>query len=295
MVAQKACGPTVYGCARYGSFSQAHVDASPFDAVAPVYDRTFTWSLIGRAQREITTRALDRLFRPGQRILELNCGTGVDAVHLASRGIEVLACDISSRMIEEARQRAAEALHGSLSRSKATFRVLATEDIGMLRQEGLAGHFDGAFSSFAGLNCVEDLSAVAGNLETLLRPGARVLLCLFGRFCLWEMLWYLGRAMPAKAFRRLRVGGAIGQVIEGVTVNVHYPSVRDLTRMFAPQFRLKRWKGVGVAIPPTYLDELAQRFPRLLGGLAHLDPWLAWCPLLRATGDHVLLTFERRS
>lgn len=273
---------------------QTEFKPEPFDAVAPVYDRTFTWSLIGHAQREITTRALEGLFRPGQRILELNCGTGFDAVHLASRGIEVLACDISSRMIEEARHRAAETLHGSLSRSKATFRVMATEDIGMLRQEGLAGHFDGAFSNFAGLNCVEDLSAIARILEALLRPGARVLLCLFGRFCIWEIFWYLGHAMPAKAFRRLRAGGATGQLVEGVTVNVHYPSVRDLTRMFAPQFKLKRWKGVGVAIPPTYLEELAQRFPRLFGGLAQLDEWLGSCPLVRATADHVLLTFERR-
>lgn len=273
---------------------QVQFKAAPFDAIASVYDRTFTSSLIGRAQRGVTTRALDGLFRQGQRVLELNCGTGIDAIHLASRGIEVLACDISSRMIEEACQRAAETLHGSVSRSKASFRVLATEDIGMLRQEGLSGYFDGAFSNFAGLNCVKDLPAAAGNLEALLRPGARVLLCLFGRFCLWEILWYLGRAMPGKAFRRLRAGGTIGQLGEGVTVNVHYPSVRDLTRIFAPQFTLKRWKGVGVAIPPTYMEELAQRFPKLLDGLANLDSRLGSCPLVRATADHVLLVFERR-
>lgn len=273
---------------------QVQFKPAPFDAIAPVYDRTFTWSLIGRAQRGVTTRALDGLFRQGQRVLELNCGTGIDAVHLASRGIEVLACDISFRMIEEARQRAAEALHGSVSRSKANFRVLATEDIGTLRQEGLAGYFDGAFSNFAGLNCVKDLPAVARNLEILLRPGARVLLCLFGQFCLWEILWYVSHAMPAKAFRRLCAGGAIGQLGEGVSVNVHYPSVRDLTRMFAPQFRLKRWKGVGVAIPPTYLEELAQRFPRLLDALAKVDLLVGACPIFRAMADHVLLVFQRR-
>ena len=40
-------------------------------------------SLIGRAQRRVVTKELDRIFHSGQRILELNCGTGVDALHLA--------------------------------------------------------------------------------------------------------------------------------------------------------------------------------------------------------------------
>jgi ubiquinone/menaquinone biosynthesis C-methylase UbiE len=66
---------------------------APFDALADTYDQTFTFSQIGRAQREAVTREMDRVFRPGGRVLEINCGTGVDAVCLASRGVEVLACD----------------------------------------------------------------------------------------------------------------------------------------------------------------------------------------------------------
>jgi ubiquinone/menaquinone biosynthesis C-methylase UbiE len=262
---------------------------APFDAVADVYDETFTFSLIGRAQLDAVTRELDRVFHPGQRILEINCGTGIDALHLAGRGIEVLACDSSSRMIEVARRKAQRAFLNVPPQ----FRVIATEEIEILGdQEGVAA-FDGAFSNFAGLNCVEDLPRAARGLARLLKPGAPALLCFFGRFCAWETAWYLARLKPRKAFRRLRPGGDLAQLAPGAVVRVHYPGVRALARIFAPHFRLRRWKGIGVALPPTYLENAVGRFPRSVRALARIDTWLSRCPLARGMGDHVLLEFRR--
>lgn len=260
--------------------------AAPFDVVAANYDETFTLSLIGGAQRRATWRELDREFRPGQRVLELNCGTGIDAVHLADRGVEVVACDVSARMIEVARQR----LRRTSPRARIDFRVLATEEIAELQDEG---PFDGAFSNFAGLNCVANLSLVASDLAHLSKPGAPAVLCFAGRYVAWEALWYLLRGKPRKAFRRLQNGPVAARIADGVSVDVHYPSVRALARTFAPEFRLRHWKGVGVAVPPSYLEFQAQRFPKLMGVLETADRYLGRFPLLRGLADHVLLTFER--
>ena len=41
-------------------------------------------------------------FTPGQSILEINCGTGIDALHLASRGVRVDAFDAAPGMIARA-------------------------------------------------------------------------------------------------------------------------------------------------------------------------------------------------
>ena len=169
----------------------------PFDHVAETYDEVFTNSLIGRAQRESVWKELDRCFHPGQRILELNCGTGVDAVHLAERGVEVLACDIAPRMIQVARQRLSPLGDGA----RVDFRVLATEQIASLAD---SGPFEGAFSNFGGLNCVRDLSAVAHDLARLLAPRATALLCMAGRTVAWEIIWYLGHGNPRKALRRFQ-------------------------------------------------------------------------------------------
>ena len=276
---------------------------APFDAVAGTYDDQFTAALIGRAQRQAVWRELDRVFRAGDRVLELNCGTGVDALYLARRGVEVLACDSSARMIDVARahlgraQLDPEVEGGSGTqrakvRAKVRFEVLATEELGQLRGDSLAP-FDGAFSNFAGLNCVEDLEAVGRDLSGLLKPGARMVLCLFGTQCAWETVWYLAHGQPRKAFRRLRPGGDVAGLGNGMTLRVRYPTVPALVRSMGPGFRLKTWKGVGVAVPPSYVEPLARRFPRVLGFLVKIDRSLASVPLVRSLGDHVLLVFER--
>jgi SAM-dependent methyltransferase len=267
--------------------------STAFDALAETYDETFTNSRIGRTQRDAVWRELDRVFRPGQEVLEINCGTGADAVYLAARGVQVLACDSSPRMIEVARRRLANP--GSALRAPVDFEVLATEEIGTLQALGSPPQFDGALSNFAGLNCVEDLSQVARDLARLLRPGAPAVLCFFGPLCAWEILWYLAHGNPRKAFRRLRSGGDLASLAEGASVRVRYPGVRALARIFAPWFVLKRWKGVGAAVPPTYLEPLAQRFPKVLRSLEGVDRWLGRCALARGMADHILLEFERKN
>jgi ubiquinone/menaquinone biosynthesis C-methylase UbiE len=259
---------------------------APFDHVAETYDAVFTNSLIGRAQRDSVWKELDRCFHPGQRVLELNCGTGVDAVYLAERGVEVVACDVAPRMIQVARQRMSR-LRDS---ARLDFRVLATEQIAGLAGEG---PFDGVFSNFAGLNCVPDLSAVARDLARLLAPGATALLCMAGHTVAWEIIWYMGQGNPRKALRRFERGGTIGRLADGVTVKVHYPSARTMAHIFAPEFRLVRLKGVGVTVPPSYVESLARRFPGVLRTLADVDRLLSRLPVVRTLADHLLLEFQR--
>ncbi len=76
-----------------------------FDRIASGYDDLWTRTATGRLQREAVWRFTDRLFAAGDRILDLGCGTGEDAVHLLSRGIRLSAIDASSAMVEAARGR----------------------------------------------------------------------------------------------------------------------------------------------------------------------------------------------
>lgn len=272
--------------------SYSAVDAAtskdPFDRLADGYDGIFTNSAVGRAQRSVVWEEADRIFRSGQRILDINCGTGVDAMHLASRGAEVVACDASPRMIATARAHPAVAVH----RAGVDFRVLAIEEIALLNA---TKPFDGLLSNFAGLNCVEDLSAAARRLALRLKPGAKALLCLFGPCCLWETAWYLSQGNFQKAFRRFRGSGVSANLGTHGEVKVRYFSVKELELALAPYFRLERWKGVGILVPPSYLEFLAQRFPKALRLAFKIDRRLADLPGFRGLADHMLLTFERCS
>jgi ubiquinone/menaquinone biosynthesis C-methylase UbiE len=178
---------------------------SPFDALAADYDRSFTHSAIGRAQRHAVWKVAQRVFQPGTRILELNCGTGVDAVYLARLGLKVTALDNSSQMIAVAQDRVRR------ERCQGSIRLMhwAIEDLDQLPAEA---PYDGAFSNFGGLNCVPDLQRFGCDLARRLKPGSPVLLCPMGRYCIWEFFYYSLRWQFHKAVRRLKKDGVLAML-----------------------------------------------------------------------------------
>jgi ubiquinone/menaquinone biosynthesis C-methylase UbiE len=258
--------------------------ALAFDSVAPSYDDMFTRSLIGRAQRNSVWHVLAKVFTSGDRILELNCGTGEDAIFLSRHGVSVLACDASERMVEVARHRV---LLESLD-EKVQIKQLPTEHLGTLSQ---LAQFDGVLSNFSGLNCVADLVTMAPLLARLVKPGAPIVFCLCTRFCLFEIIWFLLHGKPRKAFRRTS-GRAVAQ-LGGYQVQVQYPTVRELRKIFSDGFKLRSYRGVGIFVPPSYAESWARRYPQILGILESIDRLVCDLPGLRVIGDHFLVCFER--
>lgn len=268
------------------SATRQQVYSAPFDAVADRYDQSFTASRIGQAQRASVWKELGKTFRSGDRVLEIGCGTGVDACFLAERGVRVVACDSSSQMIAVTTRRIQESGQQKLVQPL----LLSAEDIATLPVDEL---FDGAFSNFGALNCVQDLRSLVRDLAALLKPGATALLCWMGPCCAWEMIWYLAQGNRNKAFRRLNREGVTARIADGALVQVHYPPVKFLARTFASEFQLQSFQGIGVSVPPSYLEHWAQRHPRLLQLCERADSGLGRAPGIRALADHVLLRFQR--
>jgi len=256
-----------------------------FDTIAEEYDQTFTYSILGKAQRSLVHEALRDSFREGQHILDLNCGTGEDAILMAAGGVSVLACDVSKRMISVAWQKFASC--GATL--PVTFAVCANEQLDLLKDRG---GFDGALSNFGGLNCTADLAHVSRALSELIRPHGEVFLCMLSHFCVWEVVWHSVHGRWGKAFRRLKPGGT-DATIGGDTVRVHYPSVRQVRRAFAPAFRLASWRGIGVAVPPSWMEPAFQDHPLCVEWLTQIDRWLGVVPIFRGAADHVLFRFVR--
>lgn len=231
--------------------------------------------------REAVWRRLDRRFDAGDSLLEVNCGTGEDAVHFARRGVRVLATDISPAMVEVAREKVrAAGLEASVA-----VRRLGLEQLDELSHEP----FDGALSNFGGLNCVADLGAVSHGLAARLRPGAILALCVMGPLVPWEWLWFLLRGRPGKAFRRLRPGG-----VEWRGLQIRYPPIGRVRRSFAGQFRALRATAVGAFLPPSYAEDWAARHPAWLDRLDRWERRFESWPPLPQLADHYLLELERR-
>jgi ubiquinone/menaquinone biosynthesis C-methylase UbiE len=250
-----------------------------FDAFAQAYDAKFTRTRIGTAMRAVVWARCAARFRPGFRILEMNCGTGEDARWLAGRGMEVLATDVSPGMIEVSRRKLAD----STDSRAVQFQTLAWEQLETLD----AAPFDGMLSNFGGLNCVADLSGAAGSLARKLKPGAIAILCIMGPRVPWEWLWFLVRGRPDSAFRRMRRNRRWSGIA------IHYPSITDTVRAFAPNFRLLRAAAIGALLPPPYTESALGRYPRLLATLERLERrWEVRWPLPQLA-DHYLLELER--
>jgi SAM-dependent methyltransferase len=258
--------------------------ALAFDRLAADYDSIFTFTAIGKSQRDVVWREALAAFAPGSHILELNCGTGEDALFLARAGMRVTACDASKAMVAQARNRMA----AERPQAPIEFFELATENLSALPQDL---RFQGVFSNFSGLNCVSDLWPVAQQLAQRLEPGAALLLCLSTRYCLWEIAYYALRGDWRKGARRWR--GSTQARVRDVELLVYYPTVGELRKVFAPYFRLRSVTGIGIAVPPSYLESWMASHPRLFRILEGIDSVVRTWPGVRILGDHMLLQLER--
>jgi len=235
------------------------MQTSPFDLLARDYDRGFTHSACGTVLRALVWERLPAVFGGRDRILELGCGTGEDAVRLARAGHRVFATDASEEMIRIARLKAVAA--GLADRIE--FRVLPMESLHTLPPDLV---FDGVFSNFGALNCVADISALAQPLAAHLAPGAPLLFVVMGRHVPWEWAWFLARGDRARAFRRLRRGG-----VEWRGLTIHYPTPGELARSLAPHFEIRRRASLGFALPPSYASHWLDQSPRMLAALTGIE------------------------
>jgi SAM-dependent methyltransferase len=224
--------------------------AAAYDAIAPGYDALVVED---RWMREVLWAHYARLVRVGERVLELGCGTGLDTLSLARRGVEVSAVDVSpgmiARLTEKARQ---EGLSDLLE--------LRVGDLAEL--DGYASEsFDAVISSFAVLNTVEDLEGLAAAAARVLRPGGRMVLHLLAPGGLWERQKQVVTICGRPVRHRLLSAGEAG-------------------RRFAGPFRPHRVYGLGFLWPRAVGRWIPLPVARLLGHLeARLGtaaPFLDW-------------------
>ena len=264
-------------------------EAAPFDAMAADYDRTFTDSHLGRLVRDAVWRRLDARFGAGDRVLEVNCGTGVDACHLAGRGVLVTATDVAPAMVAATAKRAAAAGVADL----VSVHTLDLDRFGPAHRLDAGTtdgpRYDGLVSNFGGLNCVADLPATLAALGRVMRPGGVAVLGIMGPVVPWEWAWQLSRGRPGAAVRRLRPGGARWR---GLTIR--YPSPAALARAARPMFTVERLSGVGVLLPPTDAARWAARHPRVIDRLAAAERRLDRVAAAAWFADHYVIELRRR-
>ena len=273
--------------AHYAQVSQA------FDQAARNYDALYQANPMMAWMRRENTALVQDTFAPGDRLLEIGCGTGDEALALSRAGFRIVATDISAKMVEAARAKV-QIGEGD----EVTWLVLPAGRLADLTGDYGPGAFDGAYASFGALNCEPDLAPVAAALARLVRRGGAVVCSVMNRWCAWEMGWGLLHLHPSQAFRRLGRGwldAGLASPDGRLAVPTRYYSPGGFGRSFRPHFRVRLVRGLPVLLPPPYLAHLVERRPRLFARAERIERHLRDRLPFRALGDHFLIVLERRA
>jgi len=265
-----------------------------FDDLAPTYDKDIAANEVTIRMRKIFRKALLEAFHPGRRVIEIGCGTGIDALWLAEQGIDVVATDISQGMVDRVTEKARAMALGS----KLICRKLAAKDVGLLGQEFGSESFDGAYSHAGALNMEPELARVPAQLRPLLRETSPFVCSVINRTSLFEVLFYLGVLRPRKAFRRLGNPVPIpisrSGPLQRYVVPSRFYTPSETRRLFEAHFVLTRLQAMELFLPPANLTREYSFLKPIFAPLEALEtqlstrrPWNEW-------GHHTIFVFRRR-
>jgi SAM-dependent methyltransferase len=256
-----------------------------FDGVAAGYDQSNAANRTLCDMRERARQAVEAAVPPLSHILDLGCGPGCDAVHLARRSYTVTAIDWSPAMIRQSRERVRAAGIGH----RVGVLHLGIHELDQLPPE----RFDAAISNFGPLNCVPDLPAAARLIADRLRRGGVLVASVIGRVCPWEVAVYLARGQWSRAGIRFRTG-LVPVPLDGHRVWTRYYTPGQFEQIFAAAgFSRVSLRTLGLLVPPPYLEAFAGRHPTLVGALQRVEDRIGAWPAVRAWGDHFLIVLRK--
>jgi ubiquinone/menaquinone biosynthesis C-methylase UbiE len=254
-----------------------------FSKQAPDFDSLNEANAISQHLRNEFRAEVTKWLKPESRLLELNCGTGLDAFFFSGLGHTVLATDASEGMLAEFRRK----MIPSPPVTEIELKLVSFHDLHVL--EGRK--FDHIVSNFGGLNCSPDLGSVLQQLHPLLHAGGKVTLMIMPRVCPWELLLVV-KGKFRTAFRRL--SGRAKAQINGEQFNCYYYSPGYVMRNLRKNFRVLTLRGICITVPPEFYLGFAERYPKAFTFLKKIDRAIGSSFPFNRCCDHFLITLEKK-
>jgi ubiquinone/menaquinone biosynthesis C-methylase UbiE len=233
--------------------------------------------------RNIVRQHVLKYVEPGMHMLELNAGTGLDAVYFAQKGIHVHATDLSDGMITQLQKKVLQNhLEEFLSVQQCSFTQL---------DEVKQQKFDHIFSNFGGLNCVKDLKTVTQHFDTLLKKDGMVTFVIMPPICPWEILTAV-KGNFKLAFRRFKKNGTKSH-IEGTYFNTYYFNRNKVIKSFGDDYKLVSVIGLASLSPPPDKENWVKKHPAFYRLLTKLDEkFMEYFPF-NSFADHLIITMKK--
>lgn len=260
--------------------------ANAFSKQAPVFDQLYCADTIIQYKRKRVRDHIEQWLAPQSQILELNAGTGEDAIYFAQKDHLIHATDISANMEEMLVKK----LNEAKLENKITHELCSFTELENLRQPGPYNYI---FSNFAGLNCTNQLEKVMDSFSFLLNPGGLVTLVLMPKFCLWEFL-LLFKGKFKTAFRRFAGRKGAKAKIEGEYFRCWYYNPSYIQKYLKVSFDTVSIEGLCTLVPPSYMENFAGKHSKLYQYLKKReDKWKLNWPW-KSIGDYYIITLKKK-
>ncbi len=260
--------------------------ADAFSVQSKKFDKLYSGNKIIEYKRDRVRTHLKKFINPGDSILELNSGTGEDAIWLAKQKCKVHATDISTGMLEIIQQKIeSEALQDLITHEICSFTTLKN-----LQQKG---PYDLIFSNFAGLNCTGDLDKVLDSFCTILKPKGIVTLVILPQFCLWEFL-LIFKGKFKTATRRFFSKKGRSAKLEGGYFKCWYYNPSYVIKHLKNDFKLLSIEGLCTLVPPSYIEYFAENHSYAFQLLkAKENKWKGKWPW-KYVGDYYIISLQKK-
>jgi ubiquinone/menaquinone biosynthesis C-methylase UbiE len=257
-----------------------------FSKQSAVFDKIYAENTIVTYKRERVRDHLSKYLVHNNFILELNSGTGEDAIWFAQQGHRVHATDISTGMQKMLQQKVkAASLEDKITNELCSFTQLKG-----IHQRG---PYDIIFSNFAGLNCTGELDKVLQSFSSLLKPDGIVTLVVLPKFCLWEIL-LLFKGKFKTAFRRFSGSKGTKAHVEGTYFTCWYYNPSYLIKNLKNEFDLLDIEGLCSLVPPSYIEGFAEKHPASYRYLVSKEnKWKKKWPW-KFIGDYCIISFQKK-
>ncbi len=260
--------------------------AQAFTAQSGIFDVLYAGNTIVNYKRSRVREHILKYLQPQSSILELNSGTGEDAVFFAGMGHQIHATDISEGMQYQLKAKVeSNGLDNLISNELCSFT--------QLNQLKNKGPYDHIFSNFAGLNCTGELDKVLLSLPQLLKRGGKITLVILPKFCLWELL-LLFKGKFKTATRRWFSSNGVKAHVEGTHFTCWYYNPSYITNTLKSSFDVLAVEGLCTIVPPSYLEGFAEKYPKIYKTLTALEDRLKKTWPFRVMGDYYIITLIKK-
>ena len=255
---------------------------SAFSSIYEEYETLSKENYCDIYRRNIIRKHVEAFLDPKDAILEINAGSGIDAVYFAENGYNVLATDIADTAEIYVNNKIKEQGLTNLEFQKCSFTDLKSIE---------NRKFNHIFSNYGGLNCAENLEEIFSQFKDLLQPSGYVSLVIMPKIYPWEMATILKG--NKNAFRRWKKNGAFANV-NNHSIPTFYYSPKQIKRAMGNDFTAVSTKNIGTFYPSLHYNSF-QKHPKTINFLMHFDSWINSKSLFpKGIGDYFIITFQKK-